>query len=197
MDLHKYSYSKDEHRSLARRVLLSPTIYVIVLVLFLAGWLTQWMASNDPASLREAFGLSAIAVTLPVHVVLAMTPFPADLMAIANGAVYGLLLGTVLSCLGWWFAALLQYGLGRRARADFDLENNTSRIPGWLKQFPVDHPLYLICCRQVPWLGMHIGSFVPGAAGVGLRRFAWCSAIGVIPGSLLMTAIGAGLIQLR
>lgn len=182
-------------RRLLARLLLSPTVYGIAGILLLAAMLTRWLASNDPAEFRESFGSAAIGITVPVHIVLAMTPFPADLMAIANGGLYGLVLGTVLSCLGWWVAALLQFGLGRRARKDFDLGNQRDHIPQWLQRVPVEHPLYLICIRQVPWLGMHIGSFVPGAAGVKLRRFAWCSAIGVIPGSLLMTAIGAGIVH--
>ena len=176
-------------------MILSPTVGVILVVLILAAWLSHWLASNDVRSFRDSLGPSAFAVTLPIHVILALTPFPADFVAIANGAMFGLLVGTPLSCLGWWIAALLQFGLGRRARRDFSLERRTANMPEWLKRLPLDHPLYLICVRQVPWLGMHLGSFVPGAAGVKFTRFLWCSAIGVIPGSLLMTAIGAGIMQ--
>ncbi len=183
-----------EHPFLAR-LFLSPTLYAIVGILILAALLTRWLASNDPTTFRESFGVAAVAITVPVHIVLAMTPFPADLISVANGAVYGLAFGTALSCLGWWVAALLQFGLGRRARKDFDLANQSDHIPPWLQRLPIEHPLYLIGVRQVPWLGMHIGSFVPGAAGVKLPRFAWCSAIGVFPGSLIMTAIGAGIVH--
>lgn len=182
-------------RRFLTRLISSPAVYAILAILAVAGLLTRWLASNDPTALRESFGAAAIGITVPVHVVLAMTPFPADLISIANGAVYGLVLGTTLSCMGWWIAALLQFSLGRRARKDFDLASHTDRMPDWLQRFPIEHPLYLICVRQVPWLGMHIGSFVPGAAGVKLQRFAWCSAIGVVPGSLLMTAIGAGIVH--
>lgn len=175
------------------RLLGSPVFYVIVGVLVLAWFLWNWSATHQVSSYRETFGLAAIPISLGIHVVLAMTPFPSDFVAMANGAVYDIGLGTVLSCLGWWIAALLQFGLGRRARSDFDLGNQSSKLPAWLRQVPVDHPLYLIGVRQIPFLGMHVGSFVPGAAGVRLRRFAWCSAIGVIPGSVIMTAIGAGL----
>jgi uncharacterized membrane protein YdjX (TVP38/TMEM64 family) len=128
--------------------------------------------------------------------VLAISPFPSDLVAIGNGAFYGLVLGTVFSWLAWWGAALMEFGLGRRVRKDFELDANLDRIPGWLQQFPLNHPAFLIGVRQVPWLGGHVGSFLPGAVGVRLRRYCWCSAIGVIPGSILMAAIGAGLVTL-
>lgn len=177
------------------RMIFSPTVAVIVAILILAAWLSHWLSSHDLREFRDSLGPSAVAATLPIHVVLALTPFPADFVAIANGAMYGFLIGTPLSCLGWWLASLIQFGLGKRARRDFRLERQSAKMPEWLKKMPVNHPLYLICVRQVPWLGMHLGSFVPGAAGVRFRRFVWCSAIGVIPGSLLMTAIGAGIMQ--
>ncbi|MEZ6090591.1 MAG: VTT domain-containing protein [Pirellulaceae bacterium] len=179
-----------------RRLLFSPTLYVII-VLLVAGWiLMQFVASKNLSELRTNYGPAAMAMTLPMHIVMALTPFPSDLFSIANGALYGLTVGTLLSWVGWWIAALLQYALGRRARQDFELDQRSDRLPRFLRDLPIDHPLYLICIRQVPWLGMHIGSFVPGAAGVPWKRFLWCSAIGTFPGSLVMTAIGAGIVQL-
>lgn len=187
--------SKPSDRHLLGRLFRSPTFYLIVAILIAAWFGWQWLQDHEIKEVRDSFGLAAIAITLPLHVVMAMTPFPSDLFAIANGALYGLILGTVISCSGWWMAALLQFGLGRRARKDFDFEQQPPNLPAWLRRLPIDHPVYLIGIRQVPWLGMHLGSFVPGAAGVPWKRFAWCSAIGVIPGSLLMTAIGAGLVH--
>jgi uncharacterized membrane protein YdjX (TVP38/TMEM64 family) len=184
-------------RRLLFRAVTSPALYLIVGLLCLGAITAYWVASiGGPTAFRESFGATAPLITLPIHVVLATTAFPADLIAVANGALYGLVLGTALSWLGWWLAALLQFRLGCRVRHDFDLESNLDRIPGWLRRFPVDHPAFLIGVRQLPWLGMHIGSFVPGAAGVGFRRFLWCSAIGVGPGSFLMAAVGAGLVTL-
>ncbi|WP_250926823.1 TVP38/TMEM64 family protein [Aporhodopirellula aestuarii] len=177
------------------RLLRSPVSYAILVLCFVGMWLVQWMSENELKQIRDVYGMGAIGILLPMHVAMALTPFPSDLFSIANGALYGVTVGTLLSWLGWWIAALLQFGLGRRARKDFELEQETEHIPNWLRSFPIDHPLYLICIRQVPWLGMHIGSFIPGAAGVRWKRFAWCSAIGTFPGSLLMAAIGAGIVH--
>jgi uncharacterized membrane protein YdjX (TVP38/TMEM64 family) len=128
--------------------------------------------------------------------VLAITPFPSDVIAIANGALYGFARGAALSWLAWWIAALAQFGLARWVRRDLDLERHRDRLPRWLQRFPVDHPLFLIGGRLVPWIGGHVTTLLPGAAGVAPSRFAWCSAIAIVPGSIVMPAIGAGIMKL-
>jgi len=183
------------------RLLTSPSVYIILGLLILGVGLWNWVVSiGGPAELRaefsRMFGPSAPLVTVNLHIVLAITPFPSDLISIANGAMYGFPLGAGLSWFAWWIAALLEFGLGRRTRKDLHLEEATDRLPHWLRRFPVEHPVFLIVGRLVPWVGGHATTFVPGAAGVSWRRYVWCSAIGIIPGALLMPYIGAFLTSL-
>jgi uncharacterized membrane protein YdjX (TVP38/TMEM64 family) len=186
-----------ETASLLRRVFTSWTLYLVV-GLVLVGWLlARWVSQmGGPEVFREKFGLVAPLVTVPVHVVITVTPFPSDVISVANGTLYGFWLGASLNWIGWWLAALAEYGLGRRAGRDFEVEDHLAAAPRWLRRFPVQHPLFLIGSRQVPWAGGHISTFVPGVMGVSLRRFAWCSAVAIVPSSLLMAAIGVGLLQL-
>jgi uncharacterized membrane protein YdjX (TVP38/TMEM64 family) len=154
-------------------------------------------SSGDLLAFQQSFGSFAPLFTVPIHIIIAITPFPSDAVSIGNGAIYGFAMGTALSWFGWWLAALLEFALGRRAREDFVLEASLARAPAWIKRFPIAHPGYLIGSRQIPWLGGHISTFVPGAMGVSWRRYVWCSAIAVIPGAVVMSGIGAGLLRLR
>jgi uncharacterized membrane protein YdjX (TVP38/TMEM64 family) len=184
-------------RNLAVRAARSPAVYTIVGVVILGATLARWVASiGGPAAFRESYGAAAPLATAPIHVVLSITPFPSDVVSIANGALYGFTSGAILSWLAWWVAAVAEFGLGRRARKDFDLESQLDRMPTWLKRFPVDHPVFLIGGRQVPYLGGHLTSFVPGAAGVRFSRYVWCSAVAVLPGAIVMAGIGAGLMKI-
>jgi uncharacterized membrane protein YdjX (TVP38/TMEM64 family) len=184
-------------RSLLIRAAHSPTLYALAGLLILGVILYRWVASlGGLEAFRESYGAVAPLVTVPIHIVIAITPIPADFISIANGAIYGFAMGTALSWLGWWIGGLAEFGLGWRARKDFELDRSMDRMPGWLRRFPIDHPVFLIGARQIPWLGGHLTSFVPGAAGVSLRRYLWCSAIAIVPGSVVMAAIGAGLMKL-
>ncbi len=177
------------------RSIFSPTVGAMIILLLVAGWLSHWLSRHDLREFRESQGNSVALVSVPIHIVLALTPFPVDVVAIANGAMFGFGYGAVLNWLGWWIAAVSQFALGRRATKDFNLEGAAAKLPLWLNRLSVDHPIYLILARQIPWLGMHVGSFVPGLAGIRFGRFLWCSMIGAIPGSVLMAAVGAGLMR--
>ena len=179
------------------RVLRAPSFWAAVAVIAGAYALTQWVQSiGGPEAIRERFGAMAPLVTGSVQLVLTPTPFPADLICIAHGALYGFWFAAPLNWFVWQLAVLYQYGLGRRARTDFDLELQLERLPEWLRRLPVDHPAFLILVRQIPWAGGYLTTILPGAVGVPLTRVAWCAAIGTIPGSVVLAAVGAGLVEL-
>lgn len=174
-----------------------PTLF-FALALLVAGFaLARWVDRiGGPAAVRARFGAAAPLLTGGVQIAVTPTPFPTDILCIAHGTLYGFWPGAGLNWLAWWLAALLEYGLGRRARRDFDLERHRARLPRWLRAFPADHPVYLIGARQIPWAGGHLTTFVPGALGVPFRRHAWCAALAILPGAFIWAALGAGLLRL-
>ncbi len=183
--------------SWVRRVLTSKAVYAVLGLSALAFVLLRWGdALGGPLGLWERFGWWAPAVTVPLHALVAVTPFPSDVVAMSNGAVYGFRLGAALSWLGWFAASFVQYAIGRRAGRDFDVEGWLARSPDRLKRFPVDHPLFLILARFVPYVGGHLATLVPGAVAVPLWRYAWCTAVALVPQSLVMAGVGAGVMLL-
>jgi uncharacterized membrane protein YdjX (TVP38/TMEM64 family) len=191
------SAAAESQRSGFVHLFTSPSFYLLFAVVVVGTLVGGWLLNNYGVQVvRQSLGKWAPLVTVPIHIIVAVSPLPSDIVSIANGAVYGFAAGTGLSWFAWWIAAILEFGLGYRVRADFHFEDHINRIPKWLRRFPVSHPVYLIGARQIPWIGGHITSFVPGASGVSLKRYVWCSAIAVIPGSIVMAAIGAELMKL-
>lgn len=84
-------------RSWLLRAATSPALYTIAGALVLGTVLVRWTASiGDPEAIRASFGVSAPLATVPIHIVLTLTPFPTDVIATANGALYGFALGVGL-----------------------------------------------------------------------------------------------------
>ncbi|MCP5060698.1 MAG: TVP38/TMEM64 family protein [bacterium] len=145
----------------------------------------------------EAFllrlGPRAPLVSIPIHVVLSATPFPSEMVGLANGAVYGLWLGAACSWLGWWCGAVLEFTLVRRGTRGIEASAGMGRFPRWLSRFPVGHPVFLIVGRQLPF-GFHLVNVLAGVAEIGSTRFVVCAAISNLPYAWITAAMGAGLV---
>ena len=151
------------------RLLRSPTLWIFLALSILGAVLIDWIDTlGGPVAFRQRFGLLAPALTVTLHIVLALTPFPSDAVSIANGAMYGFQIGVSLSWFGWWLAALAEFALGRRARIDFCLDTALAKAPRWVQRFPVSHPAYLIFLARSPgWAGTFQRSCLERRASVG------------------------------
>jgi uncharacterized membrane protein YdjX (TVP38/TMEM64 family) len=181
-----------------KRLFRSKTFYLIIGFCMAGFWLMHWVnAMGGPAIILERFGWAAPAVSIVIHAIVTMTPFPTDILAIANGSLYGFWLGAAVSWAGWYIDALIKFYIGRSASEDFPVDQWMARLPARLQRFPVDHPVFLIGTRLVPYAGGFISTFIPGALGVRWSRFVWCAALAIVPPALLMAAIGAGLLSME
>jgi len=180
-----------------RRLVTSRAVFLLLGVLLVGVILARWIdALGGPAGVWARFGLLAPAISVPIHALVAITPLPSDVIGIANGTVYGFWGGALLSWMGWYLASFIQYAIGRRVRREIDVDYWLARAPAWLRRFPVGHPAFLIGARFVPYAGGHLATLLPGALGVALPRFAWCTALAIVPPSLVMAGVGVGLFQM-
>jgi len=171
--------------------LLGPGVRTLALVALLGWVLVEILdASGGPEAVRARYGLWAAAILVPAHAVLAVSPFPSEVLAITYGAIYGLALGSLFAWSGWMLGALLEYSLFRRVAVDAGPDAR-DRLPTWLRRLPVGHPVFLVFARLIP-LGNHVANAAAGAARVPLWRFCWTTAIALAPFSFLVAAVSAG-----
>ncbi len=175
------------------RALRSRGVQLSLAVVLLAGALLAGVASEDRAKAIGATGVIGTASLVGAQALLAVSPFPSQLIAIPLAALHGFWRGAFFLWCAWMLAALLQYSLARQAADDIELDAWLERAPLWLRRFPVGHPAFLILTRQLP-IGPHIVNICAGALHVPLRRHLWCAAIGVVPQSVLVSGITAGVI---
>lgn len=159
------------------------------LSLAVAGWIV-WI--GGPEALCERYGPLGPLVCLAAHTLVNLTP-AADLVpwALANGALYGVPLGAAMSWLAWLGAAAVHWEIAHRAAGEFDVAGLFARLPSWLQRLPIGHPLFLITARSLP-TGALLTALAPAALGVSRRRVLCCAAVGSVPPSLLLAALGCG-----
>jgi len=150
------------------RLATSRGVQLSVAVIVVAALLTFWLAEKgDPDRIAEQLGWPGAVGLVVAQALIAVSPFPSQVVAVPIGATYGFRLGAPLIWTGWMLAALLQYGLSRRTADDIDLGPLLERTPEWMRRFPAGHPLFLIVARQLP-IGPHIVNISAGALHVPL-----------------------------
>ncbi|OFV87173.1 MAG: hypothetical protein A3J75_00585 [Acidobacteria bacterium RBG_16_68_9] len=183
-------------RPLWRRLAGSPAVQLLLAMVVLGGALVYWIESaGGVTALRDRFGLFTAVIVVPVHAIVAISPFPSEVIAFGNGVLYGVWKGTLLSWLGWMLAAGTNYALVRRAAADVNLDPAFARLPRWLRRFPVPHPIFLIAGRWIPY-GPQLISTAAGAFRVPFWRFCWCTGVSIAPVALFFAALASGLLRL-
>ncbi len=156
--------------------------------------LALWMRSYGGAELmREQLGPLAALFIVPLQAVIAVSPFPSEVIALVTCTFYGFWGGALLAWSAWFVAAFLQYELVRRTARDFDFERARRRFPKPLRDLPVSHPAFLILGRWLPY-GPHVVNSTAGAYGVPLPRHAWCAAVSIVPPALVISGFANGLL---
>lgn len=143
----------------------------------------------DHAGLEIAF-LSVALLTLDIFI-----PVPSSLLMIANGALFGVVIGTSLSLIGSLGAGLVGFGVGRRGE-------------GWLGRFVSPEEmaranrllikwglLAIIVSRPIPIVAETV-AVMAGASRIRWRTMFGACFSGALPASLLYAITGATAMEL-
>jgi uncharacterized membrane protein YdjX (TVP38/TMEM64 family) len=123
-----------------------------------------------------------------------LIPLPAELLAIAAGMLLGTFWGFVTIWVGAILGAYLGFFLARSFGRDLVQrlahQRRLQRLQGWLHR--TDIPL-LLALRLVPIISFNLVNFALGLTTLGWWRFTWTTAVGIVPATAVMVALGAHL----
>jgi uncharacterized membrane protein YdjX (TVP38/TMEM64 family) len=143
----------------------------------------------DPSPwLREA-GVLAALLGVSLLVADALLPVPSSLVMIAHGAVFGVVLGTLLSLLGSLGAMLVGFAMGRRGQplltrmvSPRDQATAERLLERW-------GTMAIVVTRPVPLLAETV-AVLAGASSLGWRKALLAALIGTFPMALIYALTG-------
>ena len=157
--------------------------------------------SGDLGEMRselDSLGGAAALVLIGIALVHSIVPFPAELPTAAAGFVFGFALGFPLMVFAWTLSCLVAYGLARGigpplldrlvGRERMEATDRLIARGGW----PI-----LLAGRLIPVIPYNLVSYAAGATRVPLGRFAWTTAVGVMPLTALTALLGQRLQEPR
>lgn len=139
----------------------------------------------------RSWGTWGIAASILLMVLHTFVPFPAELLACANGMIYGPYLGTLITWSGAMPGASLAFGLSRRfgrplaermiARRNWEHLDDWGEVHGWKP---------LLASRLVPVIAFNLVNFAAGLSRVSWWQFLWTTGIGILPVTVAMVVVG-------
>ena len=140
----------------------------------------------------RALGPWGIALSLLTMILAALTMFPGEAAAMANGAVYGAVWGSVLSWSGGMIGANIAFAaaraVGRHAIGLLLSSDHYERVSGWSARAG---PLALMTARLIPLFPFFAVNYTAGLIAMRWWPFNWISAIGMLPAAITFSTMGA------
>jgi uncharacterized membrane protein YdjX (TVP38/TMEM64 family) len=162
----------------------------IFLALFLIGEAAGIPLLEDPTPWLEQAGWFAAAIGVSLLAMDVVLPVPSNIIMIAHGALFGIVVGTLLSLFGSMLAAAVAFWIGRRGGRLLALAvpaDERAHADAILARWGI---VAIILSRPLPLLAETI-VVLAGASPLGWRNAMLASFIGFLPLSLFYAWAGA------
>lgn len=181
------------HLRITALVLLALAALVVVLTWDapLMAEVRDWFDREALMALVERAGIFG-----PIIIVVAMTmavvasPIPSAPIALAAGAAYGHVLGTLIVVAGAEIGALLAFGLARFLGRDAVRRWFGDRVEQGLAGSQNALTLAVFLSRLMPFVSFDIISYAAGLSALRFWRFALATLAGIVPASFVLSHLG-------
>ena len=174
---------------------LSLLVLLILLGLFLGRYLLTNYGLN-PQAIRDhllSFGPWAPLVYIIVYTFRPLIFFPASILSIAGGLVFGPLFGTIYTVIGASLGALLSFGIARLLGRDFVkplLKGKFGQCDAFAERNSFSVVLFM---RLLPIFPFDMVNYGAGLCGVKPVGYIMATIVGIIPGTFAYVYLGSSL----
>ena len=173
-----------------RYLLLVAALLAFFLILFFIVEALRVPLLSDPTPWMQHGGVLAAALGVGLLILDVLLPVPSSLVMVAHGALFGVIVGTLLSLLGSLGAALFGFAIGRRGGKLLQrlvTPAERARANNLLARWGA---LAIIITRPIPLLAETV-AITAGASSLGWGTVTLASLAGSLPPALLYALTGA------
>lgn len=157
-------------------------------------WRGLFRSSQEMADWFLSFGPWAMLISIVVMIIQAIaTPVPLFLVAGANGFIFGIAWGIVITLVGALLGATVAFYLARVIARDYFTRRLYKYIPQVEEISKSSGIKYVFLARLVPILPSSMVSYAAGLSKVSFRGFFLASVFGKLPEIIIYTALGHSL----
>lgn len=166
---------------------------LLVIGAVLAYFASDYLVSPEVMAIRlKAFGMWAPVAVICLMILHCFVPFPAELLALCAGAVFGLVYGTLLIWIGAMLGAVLSFWLSRVVgqvvlKRWLPVQQHET-LDRWTKS---QGTVALLVSRLIPVIAFNLINYAAGLTKVRLWTFIWTTGIGILPITVLSVYLGS------
>jgi len=191
--------------TLRRLKVAGQLIFVVsIIALLVMAWflMEYWLVGDEITAERIESMVSEWGPWAPLASVTFMAlhsfvPYPAELIAAANGMLFETWLAVLLTWLGAMVGAIgayeLAHWIGRPALKQLTPLKYQSTLGNWTQKVGVAH---LLLIRLVPLISFNLINYAAGAARIDRWRFIWTTAVGILPVIILCVLLGKSFFEI-
>lgn len=137
------------------------------------------------------WGMWGVAGSIGLMVAHSFLPFPAEIIACANGMVYGAFWGAVITWTGAMLGASVAFALVRALGRPFARRMvpaaQWERMSLWSRD---RGGAVLLVARLVPVIAFNLINYVAALTGISWWTFLWATGLGILPLTILLSILG-------
>ena len=169
-------------------------VVVSVVIIGLVGFALDWdqpLTIDKFVSTIRSWGALGVLASIGLMVLHSFIPFPAELLACANGMIYGAVWGTVITWSGAMLGAAVAFALARKlgrpfvermvARKNYSVLDDWADNNGWQ---------IILVSRFIPVIAFNLINYAAGLTRMRWGQFIWTTGVGILPLTTLMVVMG-------
>jgi len=169
-------------------------VLVLVAVFGLIGFALDWgqgLSIEKFVATIRSWGTLGVLASIGLMILHSFIPFPAELLACANGMIYGAVWGTVITWSGAMLGAMVAFGLAKKLGRPFVERVIASKNYGVLDDWADSNGWQVILVsRFIPVIAFNLINYAAGLTRISWAQFIWTTGLGILPLTTLMVVMG-------
>lgn len=176
-----------------KKKLAIASILLFVLLAYIANSLPALSAEGIKTWI-ESLGPWAPVVYIVIYALRPLVFFPASVLTLTGGVLFGAWFGTLYTLIGATLSAVVGYVMAERLSKLWNSSAAIDRLQKAKRQMEENGFIYVVWFRLVPFLNFDVVSYVAGLARVKWLPFILATVIGMFPGTVAYNFLGGSLI---
>ena len=169
-----------------------------ILLFILAAYIVNSLPALSAEGIKtwiESLGPWAPVVYIMIYALRPLVFFPASVLTLTGGVLFGAWFGTLYTLIGATLSAVVGYVMAERLSKLWSSSAPSDRLQKAKRQMEENGFVYVLWFRLVPFLNFDVVSYVAGLARVKWIPYILATVIGMFPGTVAYNFLGGSLLE--